>query len=123
MLSDFDGVLTEVYVRHFPIVIGDGSGSTSNTPSSVSATINGNATVIIEVDGAKGKVRLAEAPSQGDDVRISYFFNRTDTLLKMRSCHHRLAIFRQRSEVQPLPLLSLLRLIPSSLLVMVRLKF
>ena len=82
VLSDFDGVLTEVYVRHFPIVTGDGSGSTSNTPSSVSATINGNATVIIEVDGAKGKVRLAEAPSQGDDVRISYFFNRTDTFVE-----------------------------------------
>ena len=82
VLSDFDGVLTEVYVRHFPIVTGDGSGTTSNTPSSVSATINGNATVIIEVDGANGKVRLAEAPSQGDDVRISYFFNRTDTFVE-----------------------------------------
>jgi len=82
VLSDFDGVLTEVYVRHFPIVTGDGSGTTSNTPSSVSATINGNATVILEVDGANGKIRLAEAPSQGDDVRISYFFNRTDTFVE-----------------------------------------
>jgi hypothetical protein len=82
VLSDFDGVLTEVYVRHFPIVTGDGTGTTSNTPSSVSATINGNATVIIEVDGANGRIRLAEAPSQGDDVRISYFFNRTDTFVE-----------------------------------------
>lgn len=82
VLSDFDGILTEVFVRNFPIVTGEGSGTTSNTPSSVSATINGNATVILEVDGAKGKVRLAEAPSQGDDVRISYFFNRTDTFVE-----------------------------------------
>ena len=52
VLGDFDSVLTEVYVRHFPIVIGDGTGTTSNTPSSVSATINGNATVILGVDGA-----------------------------------------------------------------------
>ena len=82
VLGDFDSVLTEVYVRHFPIVIGDGTGTTSNTPSSVSATINGNATVILGVDGANGKMRLAEAPSQGDDVRISYFFNRTDTFVE-----------------------------------------
>jgi len=55
VLSEFDGVLTEIYTRHSPIVTGDGSGTNSNTPSSVSATINGNATVIIEVDGANGK--------------------------------------------------------------------
>ena len=82
VLGDFDGVLTEVYVRHFPIVTGDGTGTTSNTPSSVAVTINGNSTVVIEVDGAKGKIRLAEAPSQGDDVRVSYFFNRTDTFVE-----------------------------------------
>lgn len=82
VLADFDGVLTEVFVRHFPIVTGDGTGTSSNTPSSVSATINGNATVVLEVEGAKGKIRLAEAPSPGDDVRISYFFNRTDTLVE-----------------------------------------
>ena len=82
VLSEFDGVLTEIYTRHSPIVTGDGSGTNSNTPSSVSATINGNATVIIEVDGANGKIRLAEAPSLGDDVRVSYFFNRTDTYVE-----------------------------------------
>lgn len=80
-LSDYDGVLTELFVRNFPIVTGDGTGTSSKTPSSVVATINGNATVVLEVDGVNGKVRLAEAPSVGDDVRISYFFNRTDTLV------------------------------------------
>ena len=82
ILSDFDGVLTEVYVRNFPLVTGDGTGTTSNTPSSVSVTINSSSTVVIEVDGATGKIRLAEAPSQGDDVRVSYFFNRTDTFVE-----------------------------------------
>lgn len=82
ILADFDGILTEVFVRHYPIVTGDGSGTTSNSPSSVTATINGIATVVLEVEGATGKIRLAEAPSQGDDVRISYFFNRTDSLVE-----------------------------------------
>ena len=82
VLSDFDGVSTEIYVRNFPIVTGDGTGTTSTTPSSVSVSINGSSTVVVEVDGANGKIRLAEAPSQGDDVRVSYFFNRTDTLVE-----------------------------------------
>ena len=94
VLSDFDGVLTEVYVRNFPIVTGEGSGTTSNSPSSVSATINGNSTVVLEVDGAKGKVRLAEAPSQGDDVRISYFFNRTDTFVEDESLTSQVSEFQ-----------------------------
>ena len=82
ILSDYDGVLTEVFVRHFPIVTGDGTGTTSTSPTSVTATLNGNATVILEVEGSTGKIRLAEAPSPGDDLRISYFFNRTDTLVE-----------------------------------------
>ena len=82
ILANYDGTITELLVRNFPIVTGDGTGTSSTTPSSVTATINGNATVILEVNGANGIVRLAEAPSEGDDVRISYFFNRTDTLVE-----------------------------------------
>jgi hypothetical protein len=55
-LADYDGVLTEVFVRHYPIVTGDGTGTSSNTPSSVTATINGNAVVVLSVEGAVGKV-------------------------------------------------------------------
>ena len=82
ILSNYDGTSTELLVRNFPIVTGDGTGTSSTTPSSVTATINGNATVILEVNGANGIIRLAEAPSDGDDVRVSYFFNRTDTLVE-----------------------------------------
>ena len=94
ILSDYDGALTEVFVRHYPLVTGDGTGTTSNTPSSVSASINGSAVVVLEVEGATGKVRLAEAPSEGDDVRISYFFNRTDTLVEDESLTSQVSDFQ-----------------------------
>lgn len=94
ILADYDGALTEVFVRHYPLVTGDGTGTTSNTPSSVSATINGNAVVVLEVEGATGKIRLAEAPSDGDDVRISYFFNRTDTLVEDESLTSQVSDFQ-----------------------------
>ena len=78
-LSDFDGIITEVKVRNFPIVTGDGNGRTSNSPADVAAFLNGEPTVVLSVDGASGKVELAVAPKAEDEVRITYFFNRTDT--------------------------------------------
>jgi hypothetical protein len=81
-LSGFDGLLNKVLVRNFPIVTGDGSGSTLNNPTSIVATLNGNAVVVLGVDGANGTITLAEAPKDGDDLRVSYFFNRTDTFVE-----------------------------------------
>jgi hypothetical protein len=81
ILADYDGVLNQVSVMHFPIVTGDGTGTTSTSPASIVATINGEAVVVLSVNGAEGLVTLAEAPKQGDEVRVSYFFNRTDTLV------------------------------------------
>lgn len=78
-LTSFNGGLTVVKVRNFPIVTGDGNGRTSNAPADVSAFINGEPTVVLSVDGADGLVELAVAPSAEDEVNITYFFNRTDT--------------------------------------------
>jgi hypothetical protein len=80
--TDYSEGANQLQVRHFPIVSGDGSGSTTNVPSSVTVSINGTNTVIISLDGANGLITLAEAPKEGDDVRVSYFFNRTDTLVE-----------------------------------------
>ena len=79
-LGDWDGDLSSFQVRNFPIVNGDGSGTTTTDRSSVLATINGEPTVVMSVDGANGIVRLADTPKVGDLVRCTYFFNRTDTL-------------------------------------------
>ena len=80
--QDFDGEVNQLQVRKWPIVTGDGSGTTTTVPSSVTVSINGINTVVLAVDGAEGVLTLAEAPKQGDDVRVSYFFNRTDTLVE-----------------------------------------
>jgi hypothetical protein len=78
-LGAFDGTLARFQVKNFPIVDGSGSGTTSNRRTDVIATINGRSVVVRAVDGAKGIVTLAEEPQAGDEVRCTYFFNRTDT--------------------------------------------
>ena len=77
----FDGVLTQVQVRNLPIVDGSGRGLTSNSRSDITVTLNGLPVVVVALDGANGLVTLAQAPQLGDQLRVSYFFNREDTLI------------------------------------------
>ena len=80
VLGDFNGDRQRIQVRNFPIVSGDGSGSTATDPSTVIVTINGRPDVVLSVARADiGVIEIATAPVLGDDVRITYFFNRTDT--------------------------------------------
>ena len=80
-LGAFNGTLDQIKVRNLPIVDGSGRGLTTNSRSDVTVTINGAPVVVTAVAGATGIVTLAQAPEAGDIVRISYFFNRTDTLI------------------------------------------
>lgn len=80
-LGSFDGLLDKIQVRHYPIVTGAGSGTTSNNRTDVSVTINGQPIVVRSVTGTTGIVQLAQAPAAGDTVRVTYYFKRTDTLI------------------------------------------
>lgn len=78
-LGDFDGSLDRIRVKNYPIVTGDGSGTTATKTSAVSVTINGSPVVVLSITGATGVLKLAVAPEAGDEVRVTYYFNRTDT--------------------------------------------
>ena len=80
-LGDFDGTLDKIQVRKYPIVDGEGVGAASNSRSDVIVTINNQITVVRQVTGATGIIQLAQAPSATDEVRVTYFFKRTDTLV------------------------------------------
>ena len=80
VLGNFNGDRRRIQVRNFPIVSGDGSGSTATDPSTVLVTINGQPDVVLSVARADiGVIEISTAPELGDDVRVTYFFNRTDT--------------------------------------------
>ena len=80
-LGAFDGTLDRVQVRNYPIVSGNGSGTTATDTSSVAVTVNGIPVVVLNIDGARGILRLSVKPAATDDVRVTYYFNRTDTLI------------------------------------------
>jgi len=77
----FDGVLNRLQVKHYPIVSGNGTGTTATDASSVSVTVNSQPVVVLAIDGAKGVLTLSVSPALTDEVKVTYFFNRTDTLI------------------------------------------
>lgn len=78
-LGDFNGERARIQVRKFPIVNGNGLGVTATKTSSVRVTINSQPVVVISMIADKGVLELSAAPALGDDVRVTYFFKRTDT--------------------------------------------
>ena len=80
-LGDFDGTRDRLQVRNFPIVTGDGTGTVATNASSINVTVNGRPIVVLTVDGTKGILQLSTKPLATDVVRVTYFFNRTDTLI------------------------------------------
>ena len=67
-------------VTFFPIVVGDGTGTTTSNTNNVIAKINGLPVPVATVDGATGQVYLVDIPSMGDIVLLSYYFKRRDDL-------------------------------------------
>jgi len=79
-LGNFNGVLRRLRVRNYPIVSGSGAGQVATESASITVTINGRPDVVLSVARADiGVIEISTAPALGDDVRISYFFKRTDT--------------------------------------------
>lgn len=80
VLGPFDGVTTTKFrVKNYPIVSGAGAGVTATDTSAVSVTVNGEPTVVLGLDGAKGVVEIGAVPGPSDVVLCTYYFKRTDT--------------------------------------------
>jgi len=79
ILGTKTGAEARFRVQNFPIVAGDGRGQTTTDLNDVTVTVDGDLVSPAAVDGARGVITLQVAPEEGADVRITYFFNRTDT--------------------------------------------
>ena len=78
-LGAFDGTVNRFQVKNYPIVNGDGSGTTATDTSALSVTINGEPTVVLGINGATGVVEISDFPLATDLVLCTYYFKRTDT--------------------------------------------
>jgi hypothetical protein len=81
VLGAFDGVTNRIQVLNFPITNGSGQGLPSNNVADVVVTVNGIPVRPAGMRGALGVITLQIPPLPGDDVRVTYSFKRTDTLI------------------------------------------
>jgi len=79
ILGAQDGTLTQLRVRNYPIVDGQGFGRVTNDTRTVTVTVNGTPVALGGVQGQKGLVTLQVPTQPTDVVRITYFFHRGDT--------------------------------------------
>src|SRR3989344_3555924 len=80
-LGSFDGTLDRIQTKKYPIVTGSGTGTTATNANAINVTVNGTPVAILAVTGSTGVLRLSVAPEEGDEVLVTYFFKRTDTLI------------------------------------------
>ena len=69
-------------VMHYPITNGDGTNTATTSASDVKVFINDEETFVSLVDGENGYITLLLAPGSGADVKVSYYFHRSDTLVE-----------------------------------------
>lgn len=67
-------------ISYYPIVRGDGNGTTTTNPNDVTVEVDGQAVAVSSVDGTDGWIYLVGIPPVGSVVLITYYFKRLDTL-------------------------------------------
>jgi len=77
--GQFTGTEKTFTVQHYPIVIGDGTGTVTNNPADVTVRNNGDIAIISRVVGLTGEITLALAPGISDVITVDYFYKKTDT--------------------------------------------
>ena len=68
-------------VTYFPIVNGNGTGTVTNDPSTISVLANGVALTVSSLNGKLGQFSTQTIVPAGTSITVSYFFKKTDTLI------------------------------------------
>jgi len=78
--SQLTGLNRNFTTSKYPIVDGSGGGLTTNKATDVTVSINGSPAGVSFVAGETGEVILSSIPRDTDEILITYYYKRTDTL-------------------------------------------
>ena len=87
LTAQVDGVTRVFQLTYFPVVTGDGTGTITNDPTAVTLytmddQLNKIPLRVTSLNGSTGKVTVADLLLKGSVLNGSYYFKRTDTLVK-----------------------------------------
>ncbi len=66
-------------VTFYPIVSGNGTGTTTTDPSKITTYVNGIPVPVASLDGANGYLYLVSPTIAGDKIQVTYYYKRTDS--------------------------------------------
>jgi len=78
--SQFTGANRNFNITYYPIVKGDGNGTTTTDPSDVIVYVNDESVAVSSVNGTTGEIYLVNIPASDDVVLCTYYFKKRDTL-------------------------------------------
>jgi hypothetical protein len=78
--SQFTGSNRNFTVSYYPIVKGDGNGTTTTDTNNVIVYINNESVAVSSVHGTTGEIYLVNIPAVDDVVLCTYYFKKHDTL-------------------------------------------
>jgi len=74
-------ITNQFQATYFPVVTGDGTGTVTDDPSKMQVVVEGIPATVISLDGESGAFVTQELVTPGQNVEITYYFKRTDTLV------------------------------------------
>ncbi len=78
--SQITGANRNFTVTYYPIVNGNGNGTTTTDPTDVVVYINDESVAVSSVNGTTGEINLVNIPAVDDVVLVTYYFKKRDTL-------------------------------------------
>ena len=78
--SQFTGSNRNFTVTYYPIVKGDGNGTTTTDTNDVIVYVNDESVAVSSVNGTTGEIYLVSIPALDDVVLCTYYFKKHDTL-------------------------------------------
>ena len=76
------GLIREFVLGYGPVVKGDGTGTTTNTPTDITVLADGVPATVTSLNGATKTFQLHDIYALGTNLEVTYYFKRQDTLVE-----------------------------------------
>ncbi len=74
-----DGITRQFNLTYFPVVKGDGTGTTTNVVTDITVLVNGVPSTVTSLNGTTGVIQLHDIVAAGSTLEVTYYFKRKDT--------------------------------------------
>jgi hypothetical protein len=87
------GFTRQFQLGYFPVVKGDGTGTTTSTPVDITVLADGAPATVTSLNGTTGVIQLHDIYVPGTTLEVTYFFKRKDTYISSEDLSDQVPVF------------------------------